>query len=351
VTTTTAAKRTSTRELGRKHIVDKVNQSADRDFVATGDGAMRPIDQRADVVRHFNRFYTHRIGALGAAHLGSEFSLTEVRVLYELAHGDPTTASGIAAALEIDRGYLSRMLRAFKRRGLIATRRDADDRRHTHLALTAAGRNAFAPLDRKARDEIVRLLAPLSDARQRRVVSAMTTIRGSLEPRPAPAARQAEEPFALRSHRPGDMGWIVHRHGALYQAEYGYDERFEALVARVVADFIEHLDPARERCWIAERKGEIVGSVFVVAKSKHVAKLRLLLVEPSARGLGIGKRLVHEVVQFARGAGYRKVVLWTQSELTAARRIYRAAGFRCVREESHRSFGTPAVAEVWELKL
>ena len=215
---------------------------------------MRPIDQRADVVRHFNRFYTHRIGALGAAHLGSEFSLTEVRVLYELAHGDRTTASGIASALEIDRGYLSRMVRTFKRRGLITTRCDADDRRHTRLALTAAGRKAFAPLDRKARDGVVRMLAPLTDARQRRVVSAMATIRGSLEARPRPAARQIEEPYTLRSHRPGDMGWIVHRHGALYQAEYGYDERFEALVARVVADFIQNLDPALERCWIAERK-------------------------------------------------------------------------------------------------
>jgi DNA-binding MarR family transcriptional regulator/GNAT superfamily N-acetyltransferase len=312
---------------------------------------VRPIDQRADVVRHFNRFYTRRIGALGGAHLDSEFSLTEVRVLYELAHGDRTTAAGIASALEIDRGYLSRMLRAFKRRGLITTRRDADDRRHTHLALTAIGRKAFAPLDRRARDEVVQMLAPLSDSRQRRVVSAMATIRGSLERSARPGPRQVEEPYTLRPHRPGDMGWIVHRHGALYQAEYGYDERFEALVARVVADFIEHLDPARERCWIAERNGETVGSVFVVGKSKHVAKLRLLLVEPSARGLGIGKRLVDEVVQFARGAGYRKVVLWTQSELTAARRIYHAAGFRCVREESHRSFGTPAVAEVWELEL
>jgi DNA-binding MarR family transcriptional regulator/GNAT superfamily N-acetyltransferase len=312
---------------------------------------MRPIDQRADVVRHFNRFYTGRIGALGAAHLGSEFSLTEVRVLYELAHGERTTASGIASTLGIDRGYLSRMLRTFKRRGLIATRRDSDDRRHTHLTLTAAGRKAFAPLDRKARDEVVGMLAPLSDARQRRVVSAMATIRGSLEPSARPSPRRIEEPFTLRSHRPGDMGWIVHRHGALYQAEYGYDERFEALVARIVADFIEHLDPARERCWIAERNGEIVGSVFVVAKSKHVAKLRLLLVEPTARGLGIGKRLVDEVVRFARSAGYKKVVLWTQGELTAARRIYHAAGFRCVREESHRSFGTPAVAEVWELAL
>ncbi len=159
------------------------------------------------------------------------------------------------------------------------------------------------------------------------------------------------QPYTLRSHRPGDMGWIVHRHGVLYSEEYGYDERFEALVARVVADFIEHLDPQRERCWVAEREGQIAGSVFVVSKSKYVAKLRLLLVEPAARGLGIGRRLVDEVVRFAREAGYRKVVLWTQSELVAARRIYHAAGFRCVREESHRSFGTPAIAEVWELKL
>jgi DNA-binding MarR family transcriptional regulator/GNAT superfamily N-acetyltransferase len=312
---------------------------------------MREIDRRADTVRHFNRFYTRRIGALGSAHLGSDFSLTEVRVLYELAHGDRTTASGVASTLGIDRGYLSRTLRAFKRRGLITTRRDSDDRRHTHLALTPAGRKAFAPLDRRARDEVVRMLAPLSDVRQRDVVRAMATIRDSLD-RPATARpHEPREAYTLRSFHPGDMGWIVHRHGALYHEEYGYDERFEALVARVVADFVEHLDPARERCWVAERDGERVGSVFVVAKSKHVAKLRLLLVEPSARGLGIGKRLVDEVVQFARAAGYKKVVLWTQSELVAARRIYAGAGFRCIREESHRSFGTPAVAEVWELKL
>ena len=310
---------------------------------------MRSIDQHADAVRGFNRFYTRRIGALGAAHLGSEFSLTEVRVLYELAHHERTTASDIAATLDLDRGYLSRMLRSFKRRGFITARRDRDDRRHTHLALTAAGRKAFAPLEQKANDAVVGMLSPLGDARRKRVVDAMHAIRDSLDP--ASETRAASEPYTLRSHRPGDMGWIVHRHGELYQQEYGYDERFEALVARVVADFIDNLDPQRERCWIAERHGQIVGSVFVVAKSKRVAKLRLLLVEPSARGLGIGKRLVNEVVEFSRAAGYRKVVLWTQSELVAARAIYHGAGFRCVREESHRSFGTPAVAEVWELTL
>lgn len=310
---------------------------------------MRSIDQHADAVRGFNRFYTRRIGALGTAHLGSEFSLTEVRVLYELAHHERTTASDIAATLDLDRGYLSRMLRSFKRRGLITTRRDRDDRRHTHLALTATGRKAFAPLERKANDAVVDMLAPLGDARRKQVVDAMHAIRDSLDPESE--TRAGSEPYTLRSHRPGDMGWIVHRHGELYQQEYGYDERFEALVARVVADFIDNLDPQRERCWIAERDGQIVGSVFVVAKSKRVAKLRLLLVEPSARGLGIGKRLVNEVVEFSRAAGYHKVVLWTQSELVAARAIYHAAGFGCVREESHRSFGTPAVAEVWELTL
>lgn len=312
---------------------------------------MRAIDRRAEAVRDFNRFYTRRIGALGAGHLGSDFSLTEVRILYELAHGPHTTATAIATALGVDRGYLSRALRSFKRRGLISAERDASDRRHAHLALTPKGRRAFAPLDRKARDEVARMLAPLGEAGQRRVLGAMETIRASVASAGAATISTTGAPFTLRSHRPGDMGWIVHRHGVLYQEEYGYDERFEALVARVVADFIDHLDPKRERCWIAERRGEPVGCVFVVAKSKHVAKLRLLLVEPSARGLGIGGQLVDRVVRFARDAGYKKVVLWTQRELTAARRIYAAAGFRCVRQEEHRSFGTPAVAEVWELDL
>jgi DNA-binding MarR family transcriptional regulator/GNAT superfamily N-acetyltransferase len=312
---------------------------------------MATIDGHADAVRGFNRFYTRRIGALGAAHLGSEFSLPEVRVLYELAQGGQTTATEVATALDLDAGYLSRTLRTFKRRGFITSRRDPADRRHVNIELTAAGRRAFAPLDRKAKGAVVDMLSPLGDAGRRRVVNAMATIRDSLDVRPAAPARPKLEPYTLRPHRPGDMGWVVQRHGELYDREYGYDERFEALVARIVADFIEHLEPARERCWIAERGGERVGSVFVVAKSTRVAKLRLLLVEPSARGLGIGKRLVDEVVRFARAAGYRKVVLWTQSELTAARRIYAAAGFRRAGEESHRSFGTSAVAEVWELKL
>ncbi|HXT16782.1 MAG TPA: helix-turn-helix domain-containing GNAT family N-acetyltransferase [Gemmatimonadaceae bacterium] len=308
---------------------------------------MRDITRRAEAVRDFNRFYTRRIGVLGDAHLGSPFSLTEVRVLYELAHRDmrrdAPTASQIADALGLDRGYLSRTLRAFKRRGLVTATR-GDDKRQTLLALTAAGRKAFAPLDRGARDAIVEMLSPLGDAEQQRIVEAMQTIRTTLD---ASNARGTET-ITLRTHRPGDMGWIVHRHGVLYAREYGYDERFEALVARVVAGFIDDFDPARERCWIAERDGEIVGSVFVVAKSKTIAQLRLLLVEPSARGRGLGRRLVDEVIRFARGVGYRKIRLWTQSELTSARKIYKAAGFTLVGREGHEHFGKRLEAEVWE---
>lgn len=302
--------------------------------------------ERVAAVRRFNRFITQKIGVLHEGLLDSEFSLTEARVLYELANRDAPTATALAADLDLDPGYLSRILRRFETRGLVEKQRTPGDQRLSRLVLTDAGRAAFAPLDEKSRREIGAMLAPLSEPRQRRLVGAMATIEELLG---APAQRGA--PYLLRSHQPGDIGWVVRRHGMIYAEEYGWDERFEALVAEIAAKFIQDLDPARERCWIAERDGQIVGSVFVVAKSPRVAKLRLLLVEPSARGLGIGKRLVNEVVEFSRAAGYRKVVLWTQSELVAARAIYHAAGFRCVREESHRSFGTPAVAEVWEVTL
>jgi DNA-binding MarR family transcriptional regulator/GNAT superfamily N-acetyltransferase len=309
---------------------------------------MRPIDQRADAVRQFNRFYTRRIGALGNAHLGSPFSLTEMRVLYELAHRDNPTASEIGEALGLDRGYLSRTLRAFKKQGLV----DAvhgDDRRRRHLTLTAAGRKAFAPLERGARADVVALLEPLADDQQQRVLDAMQTIRTSLGD-PAVAASSSAG-YTLRSHRPGDMGMIVHRHGVIYAGEFGYDERFEALVAKVVAGFIENLQPKRERCWIAERDGRFLGSVFVVAKKKSVAQLRLLIVEPDARGMGLGRRLVDEVIQFSRKAGYKRLQLWTQSELTAARKIYSAAGFRITGTEGHESFGKKLNAEIWEMEL
>lgn len=309
---------------------------------------MRQIEQRAEAVREFNRFYTRRIGVLGEGHLDSSFSLTEVRVLFELANRDHPTASEIADALGLDRGYLSRTLRSFQKRGLVTTKAGPGDRRRALLRLTPAGRGAFSPLDARAREEIVAMLEPLPTTDQQRILEAMRAIRTSLDRRNAPVA---SAPYTLRTHRPGDMGWVVHRHGVLYSHEYGWDERFEAIVAHVVADFIDNFDPARERCWIAERDGEIVGSIFVVAKSKTVAKLRLLLVEPSARGLGLGSRLVDEVVQFARQAGYKKITLWTQRDLTSARKIYKAAGFELVAEEEHQLFGNSLMAETWEMRL
>jgi DNA-binding MarR family transcriptional regulator/GNAT superfamily N-acetyltransferase len=304
-------------------------------------------ETRAEAVRDFNRFYTQRIGVLGDAHLGSEFSLTEVRVLYELAHRHRPTAAEIADALALDRGYLSRMLRAFKRRRLITTTPSRADGRATLLALAPAGRKAFGPLDRRARRLMGGLLESLTDLQQQRVLGAMQTIRTALDEN----ASASTEPFVLRQHRPGDLGWVVQRHGELYAREYGWDERFEAIVARVVADFVDQFDPARERCWIAERDGERVGSIFIVAKSKIVAKLRLLLVEPSARGSGIGERLVDEVISFGRQAGYKKIMLWTQSNLTSARRIYAAKGFKLVSEEGHEMFGSNLIAETWALTV
>lgn len=310
---------------------------------------MRSIDERAEAVRAFNRFYTRRIGALGEGHLGSDFSLTEVRVLYELAHREAPTAGEIAEALGLDKTYMSRTLRAFKARGLVHTKPAPDDARRKILELTAKGRRAFAPLDDGAREEIVHMLKPLAASEQARLLEAMRTIRATLgdpDVRPDPT-----QPFVIRHHRPGDMGWVVHRHGVLYSEEYGWDERFEALVAGVVSQFIKNFDPERERCWIAEREGEIVGSIFCVAKNKTTAQLRLLLVEPSARGLGIGARLVDEVIRFARHAGYKRLELWTQRNLTSARKIYRAAGFEITGTEGHEYFGVPLQAESWGMEL
>jgi len=302
-------------------------------------------------VRRFSRFYTRRIGALREHLLDSPFSLAAGRVLYELAQwpgGTQPTAAALAVKLGLDPGYLSRILRGFGQRGFVAKGRHAADGRERPLALTAKGRNAFAPLDARSRAEVGAMLASLTAADQERLVEAMRTIEGLLD---AQATSTKAVPYFLRSHRPGDMGWVVHRHGVLYAQEYGYDEHFEALVAGIAAHFIEHLDPKRERCWIAEMDGEIVGSVFLVCKTPTVAKLRLLLVEPRARGLGIGARLVEECVRFARATGYRKIALWTQSELDAARHLYARAGFRRVHSQPHRSFGKKLVAETWELSL
>ncbi len=300
---------------------------------------------RVSAVRAFNRFYTATIGALGEGFLGTPYSLAEARVLYELAQSPARDSADVRRALRIDAGYLSRILARFERRGLIERERsDADRRRHV-VRLTARGREEFAVLDDRSRDEVEGLLAPLPEEDRRRLVTAMETVRGILH------SPGAEAGIELRPPRSGDFGWVVQRHGVLYAREYGWDEHFEALVASIVARFIQHYDPQRERCWLAERDGAVVGCVFLVKQSKTVAKLRLLLVEPEARGLGIGTRLVDECVRFARAGGYRKVTLWTNDVLHAARHIYEAAGFRLVHAEPHHSFGHDLVGETWELKL
>ncbi len=308
------------------------------------------MEQHVDAVRAFNRFYTREIGVLGERHLQSPFSLTEMRVLYELAHRDGPAAAELGRDLGLDAGYLSRILRRFESRGLIGRSPSPADARQSLLHLTRKGRAAFGPLEARARGEVETLLARVGAGDRSKVVDAMSTIERLLgEPRDD-GARAA--PYLLRAHQPGDMGWVIHRHGALYAQEWGYNQEFEALVARICADFLDRFDPSGERCWIAERDGAIVGSVFLVRKSKTVAKLRLLLVEPSARGLGIGRRLIEECIRFARQAGYRKLTLWTQSDLDAARRLYQQAGFRCVQKTPHDSFGRKhLVAETWDLKL
>ena len=296
-------------------------------------------------MRAFNRDYTRRIGVLSRGLLDSPWSLTEARVLYEIAHHPGVTASELAAGLGLDRGYLSRILKRFTAKRLLARAAAGADARRQHLRLTPAGRVAFAPLERRARRQVRTLLAPLDAPRRVALLAAMSTIRAAFDPASSAAA------LTLRAHRPGDMGWVVERHGALYAREYGWSEEFEALVAAITADFIRKLDPVRERCWIAELAGRRVGCVFLVADAAGSARLRLLLVEPAARGQGIGRRLVDECVRFARQAGYRKLTLWTQSLLHAARQLYREAGFKRVARQPHVSFGARLVSETWELAL
>jgi DNA-binding MarR family transcriptional regulator/GNAT superfamily N-acetyltransferase len=309
-------------------------------------GVGSTLASRVAAVREFNRFYTSRIGALDESYLASRFSLTEVRVLYELAHRGAATASELGRDLGIDAGYLSRIVRGFARRGLLARTAAKDDARKSILRPTVRGKSTIAPLEARARDQIGALLDDVPAAEQERLVTSMRAIERGLRPGPHPAPK-----VALRTHRPGDMGWVVERHGALYWEEYGWDESFEALVADIVARFITHLDPKRERCWIAEVDGERVGCVFCVKKSKTVAQLRLLLVDPHVRGLGLGSRLVDECIAFARAAGYRGLVLWTNDVLVAARRIYESAGFELVETERHTSFGKKLVGQNWRLRL
>lgn len=300
--------------------------------------------QAVAAVRRFNRFYTRQIGVLQEGLLASPFSLTEVRVLYELAHRARPTAGVLARELGLDAGYLSRILAGFRNQGLVRKARSEADGRQSVLSLTAKGKKTFAPLERRSDEEVGAMLGRLTAGGQKKLVTAMAAMEELLGDR-------RDEPYLIRTHQPGDMGWVVYRHGALYAQEYGLDERFEALVAEIVAKFLREFDARRERFWLAERGGEIVGSVCVVRASKDVAKLRLLLVEPHARGLGIGERLVGECIRFARQAGYRKMVLWTSAVLTAARRIYEKAGFQLVQEERHTMFGPEWVGQTWELTL
>jgi len=303
-------------------------------------------------IRQFNRFYTRRIGVLQEGLLDSDFSLTEARVFYELATRDRTTAAELGAELALDAGYLSRILTSFGRRGLLRKQRSQEDGRQSLLSLTAKGKAAFQSLNAQSNRDVAAMIDSLSNTQRKALVDAMQTIQAVLAP-----AESRREPYVLRPHQPGDLGWVVHRHGVIYAREYGFNEEFEALVAEIVAKFAREFDPKYDRCWISERDGDILGFIFLVkedSKSKgapKVAKLRLFLVEASARGQGVGRRLVQECVRFARQAGYRKIKLWTQDDLYAARHLYKEAGFRLTHSEKHHSFGKNLVAETWELNL
>jgi DNA-binding MarR family transcriptional regulator/N-acetylglutamate synthase-like GNAT family acetyltransferase len=304
------------------------------------------FDQRVAALRRFNRFYTQKIGVLDEALMESQYSLTEARILYEIAFGQRPSAAQLGKQLGLDRGYLSRILRSFERRGLICRTTSSADRRIALLEMTEPGRAAFAELDARSQNEAGKLLAGLPEEKQMRLVAAAGAIERMLGARAEDRAH-----YVLRPHRAGDLGWVVARHGALYAQEYGWDSAFEALVAEVAGRFLSHFDPRRESCWIAELDGENVGSVMLVQESETAAKLRLLLVEPRVRGHGIGGHLVQECLRFARAAGYERVTLWTNSVLVAARRLYQNAGFCMIEAQPHHSFGQDLVGENWELVL
>jgi DNA-binding MarR family transcriptional regulator/N-acetylglutamate synthase-like GNAT family acetyltransferase len=301
---------------------------------------------QVDAVRRFNRFYTRRIGVVNEKLLGSGFSLAELRLLYEVAHREDPSPAELGKELRLDAGYLSRLVERLRNRGLVERSPSTTDRRQSLLRLTRQGRETFASLERRSHEQIAEIVDPLASSDRDRLVGAMERIERLLG-----AASPEAVPYLLRTHQPGDMGWVVQRHGAIYAQEYGWDGEFEALVAEIVARFLRRFDPKRERCWIAEREGENVGSIFLVRKSSAVAQLRLLLVEPSARGLGIGRRLVSECIRFARQAKYRKITLWTNRGLDAARHLYEEAGFQLSKEEPHHSFGHDLVSQTWNLVL
>lgn len=303
------------------------------------------VDAQVGAIRAFNRFYTRKIGVVDGM-ASSPFALAEARVLYELAHREQATATDIRKELGLDAGYMSRILREFERRKLIRREQSKTDERQKFLSLTAKGRRAFAPLDARSNRDVVAILEGLSPTKRKQLVDAVQAVRRLLGDKV-----QTSTSYLLRQHQPGDLGWIVHRQAILYAEEYGWDGTYEALAGEIVAQFIKNYDPNRERCWIAEKDGERVGGAFVAKVSDDIAQLRLLHVESQARGLGIGKRLVEECVRFARQAGYQKMTLWTQSNLHAARHIYKQAGFQVVREQQHHSFGKDLTAETWELNL
>jgi len=305
-----------------------------------------PSEKQISAVREFNRFYTRQLGLLEEGLLKSEFSLTEARVLFELAHREGLTATSLGNELALDAGYLSRILRRFEERGLLTRQPSPTDGRQALLVLTEAGHQAFKPLNEASRDQVAGLLAALPLGERQKLVNAMKTIKRLMGTTPEPKL-----PYLLRPLRVGDLGWISHRQGVLYHEEYGWDETYEALVAQILSEFVRNFDPRREASWVAERDGEVVGSVFLVRQSDEIAKLRLLYVEPATRGLGIGRRLVDECIAFARSKGYRTLTLWTNDVLVSARRIYQAAGFRLVKEEPHHSFGKDLVGQTWDLDL
>ena len=303
-----------------------------------------PVSQ-VKAVRAFNRFYTQRIGVL-KRYLDTDFTLTEVRVLYELAHRPPLTARDLVRDLELDPGYLSRILRRFENQGWITREPAEHDARQHLLRLTEPGYATFAPLQQKSRDEAAAMLATVPSAARPRLISALQTVHRLLEP-----SAQSQRKVVLRDPRPGDLGWVVQTHGELYAREYGFDWTFEALVAQITARFVQNFDAACEKAWIAEVDGERAGCVFLVRKSATVAQLRLLVLLPEARGLGLGGRLTDACIAFARSAGYRRIMLWTQSNLTAARAIYQSRGFALKESEPNAAFGQQLVSEVWERKL
>jgi DNA-binding MarR family transcriptional regulator/GNAT superfamily N-acetyltransferase len=304
--------------------------------------------EEIEVFRKFNRMYTRFIGTLDEGLLHTKFSLAEARVIYELAMREIPTAKEVAEALALDTGYLSRILSKFEQAGLIKRNASGRDSRASEITLTRKGRNAFGKLNTRSEEQARALLRTLLPADRGQLIGSMRTIQNIL------ARPQRNSPaFVLRPHRVGDMGWVASREGTAYAEEYGWDQTFEALVARIVSEFVTNFDPSREHCWMADADGQSVGHIFLVRHPERpdTAKLRLLFVEPAARGMGLGKALVNECVQFARSAGYRKIVLWTQSMLLPAIRTYENAGFRLVEEQPHHSFGKDLVGQTWELNL